>query len=56
MKQIFDEVTDDGVEGHDYDNGGQDHIKHMDWHMDGISSWGDIVLEKHLILTWRFEI
>lgn len=56
MEQVFDEVTDDSVEGHEYNNGGQDHIKHMNGHVDGISSWWDVVLKKHFILTWRLEI
>lgn len=56
MKQVFDEVTDDSVEGHYYDNSGQDHIKHMDGHMDGVSSWWDVGLKKRLILAWWLEI
>lgn len=49
-------MTNDGVESHEYDNGGQDHIEHMDGHMDGISSRWDVALKIHLIFGWRPEI
>ena len=55
MDEVFNQVTNDGVEGHDDDDGSKEHIEDVYRHVDGISSRWDVALKEHLIFSWRLQ-